>query len=126
MLQMNKILPCAISALALLTLSGCSMMKMPDMSTSAAPSTATSSMASAVGVVQSIERVDQKDAGIGVGSITGVVVGDTGRSRTPDDRAYRVTLRMDDGAQQVFATETNPSLRVGDRVQIVNGIVEHY
>lgn len=125
MLLMNKLLPCALSALALLTLGACSMTRAPAMSTSA-PSTATSSMASAVGVVQSIERVDQKDAGIGVGTITGVVVGDTGRRRARDDQAYRVTLRMNDGAQQVFATETDPSLRVGDRVQIVNGIVEHY
>lgn len=125
MLLMNKLLRYALCALVLLTLGACSMTRAPNMSTSA-PSMGASSMASAVGVVQSIERVDQKDAGIGVGAITGVVVGDTRLSRMRDDQAYRVTLRMDDGAQQVFATETNPSLRVGDRVQIVNGIVEHY
>jgi hypothetical protein len=33
---------------------------------------------------------------------------------------------MDDGSQQVFATETDPQFRVGDRVQVVNGIVQHY
>jgi outer membrane lipoprotein SlyB len=120
--------------------------------------------ASATGVVQGVERVDQKEAGIGVGTIAGAVVGGlvgnqvgsgTGRTaatvagaaggamggRAMEDRmqqssgssgdsssgeAYRVTLRMDDGSQQVFATDVDPQFRVGQRVQVVNGIVMHY
>jgi len=73
--------------------------------------------------------VDRQEAGIGVGSIAGAVVSGTGsgqQDQASSGQAYRVTLRMDDGSQQVFATERNPELRVGDRIQVVNGIVMHY
>lgn len=150
-----------------LALGACST-STPKASTMSSSASAMPASASATGVVQGVERVDQKEAGIGVGTIAGAVVGGlvgnqvgsgTGRTAATvagaaggamgghaiEDRmqrssgssldsttsgssgeAYRVTLRMDDGSQQVFATDVDPQLRVGQRIQVVNGIVMHY
>jgi len=110
-----------LAALSLLTLAACGT---PETSAS---DTASADQASATGVVQSVERVDRKDAGIGVGTIAGAVVASPApRSRMDGAQWYRVTLRMDDGSQQVFAIGTDPGYRTGDRIQVVNGIVQHY
>jgi len=120
----HRTLAATLAALSLLALAACGTPATPDMSATAANG---ASSASANGVVQSVERVDKKDAGIGVGAIAGVVVSSpVPRNRMDGDQAYRLTLRMDDGSQQVFATDTDPGYRVGDRIQVVNGIVQHY
>ncbi len=127
MLHMNRFLPCMLAMLALLALGACSTPKPTQMSSASAAGMGVSNAASAAGTVQAVERVAQQDAGIGVGTITGVVVGPgMGSGMRQDGQAYRVTLRMDDGSQQVFATATDPGFRPGDRVQIVNGVVQHY
>lgn len=93
-------------------------------------------------------------AGIGVGTVAGAVVGGalgsqvgSGRGRTaatvagaaggalagramegsaqPQGHVYRLTLRMDDGTVQSLVQESQPSLRIGDRIRIgSNGVVE--
>ncbi|TCS34683.1 glycine zipper 2TM protein [Paucimonas lemoignei] len=93
-------------------------------------------------------------SGIGIGTVAGAVVGGvlgnqvgsgTGRTaatvagvaggalaghaienRTQGQAAqvYRVTLRMDDGTIQTLVQESTPSLRIGDRVRISNGVIE--
>ena len=40
--------------------------------------------------------------------------------------AYRFTLRMSDGNNQVFTQSTNVDIRVGDRVQVDNGVLRRY
>jgi outer membrane lipoprotein SlyB len=89
--------------------------------------------------------------GIGVGAIAGAVIGGilgnqvgsgTGQTvatvagaaggayaghqlenqrQMPD--AYRFTIRMDGGSHQTVTQNTNPDVRVGDRVRIDNGVV---
>lgn len=39
---------------------------------------------------------------------------------------YKITVRMNDGAYQTVVQELNAGLRVGDRVQISNGVVQRY
>jgi len=139
---------------ALLSLGACSSWNTPSTASAGtmnSSSGASNSMAASTGVVQSVERVDADQAGIGVGAISGVVVPgrignqasstsnletdgtssgssgmNSGSSMSSSGQAYRITLRMNDGSQQVFATATDPQYRPGDRIQIVNGIVEHY
>lgn len=103
------------------------------------------------GVVQGIDLVPRQSAGVGAGTIAGAVVGGvignqigggTGRTaatiagaaggavagRAMENNAqsevYRITLRMDDGTSQTLIQETQPSLRIGDRIRLVNGVVE--
>ena len=75
MLPMNRFLPCMLATLTLLALDACSTPKPTEMSSASAAGMAMSGATSAAGTVQAVERVDQQDAGIGVGTITGVVVG---------------------------------------------------
>jgi len=47
------------------------------------------------------------------------------RNRQQSD-AYKFTIRMSDGSHQSFTQESNADLRVGDRVQIDNGVMRRY
>lgn len=47
------------------------------------------------------------------------------RSR-PQSDAYKFTIRMNDGSYQALIQDTNPDIRVGDRVQIDNGVARRY
>jgi outer membrane lipoprotein SlyB len=40
--------------------------------------------------------------------------------------AYKFTVRMSDGSYQAFTQNTNADIRVGDRVQIDNGMLRRY
>lgn len=40
--------------------------------------------------------------------------------------AYKFTIRMRDGSYQTVMQTTNPDIRVGDRVQIDNGVARRY
>lgn len=94
-------------------------------------------------------------SGIGVGTIVGAVVGGVvgnqvggGRGKTAatvigaaggayaghelENRqqqkadAYKITVRMEDGAYQTLTQDTDTRLRVGDRVRIENGVLQRY
>ncbi len=39
-------------------------------------------------------------------------------------QVYRLSLRMDDGSIQTLVQESQPSLRIGDRIRINNGVIE--
>ena len=38
-------------------------------------------------------------------------------------QVYRITLRMDDGSLQSVTQGSQPAMRIGDRVRVVNGVV---
>lgn len=118
----HKFLARTLFSAALLSLAACSTTQPMMPANSSMGSTASSAM---TGMVQGIDMVNSSEAGIGVGTISGVAVSGMMPRGGMSDQAYRITLRMDDGSQQVFATARNPELRVGDRIQIVNGIVMH-
>ena len=40
--------------------------------------------------------------------------------------AYRFTIRMENGSYQTLMLSTNADFRVGDRVRIDNGVMQHY
>lgn len=119
-------------------------------STSPAPSGP--NMVSGRGVVQAIDMVPREEAGIGVGALAGAAVGGIlgnqvgkGRGKTAATVAgaaggalvghelqknaqqrnpvYRVSVRMDNGTMQTVIVETQPNVRVGDRIQIANGVI---
>ena len=63
---------------------------------------ATPQLASGAGVVQAIDIVPVPQA----------------------RQVYRISLRMDDGGTQTLLQESIPSLEVGERIHITNGVIE--
>ncbi len=71
-------------------------------------------------VVVSIETVPRQGAGsTSMGTST---AGATGSSMG-QDKQYRITLRMDDGATRVVTQDKAPTFRNGDRVNMSDGII---
>lgn len=105
------------------------------------------------GTVQAIDVVPRQSSGIGLGTVAGAVVGGVlgnqiggGSGRTAatvagaaggalagnqiqknmnsgNANVYRVTVRMDNGSTQALVQETQPNLRIGERVHIENGAI---
>lgn len=61
-------------------------------------------------------------AGAAGGALAGHAI--ENRQAANTQQVYRVTLRMDDGSVQNLIQESAPTLRIGDRVRVVNGVVE--
>ena len=120
--------------------------------TSTTGTTSTTSTASGYGVVQAIDTVSREQAGLGLGTVAGAVVGGllgnqvgSGRGRTAAtvagvaggavvghqmekntraaEQVYRVSVRMDNGSMQTLAQETAPGVQVGERVRLENGVI---
>jgi outer membrane lipoprotein SlyB len=88
--------------------------------TSSAPQSGTAAQTS-YGVVQAIDQMQRQDVGVGV--VGAAAVGGTGM---PTDKVYRVTVRMDDGNNQMVVVDSMPSYKIGDRVRYSNGTVVAY
>jgi len=123
-------------ALCLIALAGCASDRMSsDTSSSnngyssstsqAAPATSAPQPGTAAqtsyGVVQAIDQMQRQDVGVGV--MGAAAVGGTGM---PTDKVYRVTVRMDDGNNQMVVVDSMPSYKIGDRVRYSNGTVIAY
>lgn len=120
---------------------------------SAAPPIASTSTVTGYGVVQAVELVPREQAAIGIGTVAGAVVGGIvgnqigqGRGNTAatvagvaggalagrelerrnsgSSQVYRITVQMRDGSVHAVTQETEPTVRIGDRVRLSNGIVE--
>src|SRR5712672_2266559 len=100
------------------------------------------------GVVQSVHEVDTKGEGSGVGGVGGAVVGGVlghqvgngdGQTiatvigavagneiekRVKSKKSYEVTVRFNDGSSRVITEATAPSWRTGDKVKVVNGVIQ--
>jgi outer membrane lipoprotein SlyB len=62
-----------------------------------------------------------------VGAAGGAYVGHELEKRNhPQADAYRFTIRLNNGSYQTVTQNTNPDIRVGDRVQIDNGVLRRY
>ena len=104
------------------------------------------------GVIQSVREIDAKGQGSGVGAAGGAVVGGVlgnqvghgdGRTiatvigavggavagneiekRVKTSKSYEITVRFDDGSSRVFTEASAPSWRSGDKVKVVNGVIQ--
>jgi outer membrane lipoprotein SlyB len=104
------------------------------------------------GVVQSVHEVDTKGEGSGVGGVGGAVVGGVlghqvgngdGQTiatvigavggavagneiekRVKSKKSYEVTVRFDDGSSRVITEANAPSWRSGDKVKVINGVIQ--
>jgi hypothetical protein len=89
--------------------------------TSGSGTSATGAAQTSYGVVQAIDQVQRQDVGVGV--VGAAAVGGTGM---PNDKVYRVTVRMDDGGNQMVVVDAMPSYKIGDRVRYSDGTVVAY
>jgi outer membrane lipoprotein SlyB len=59
-------------------------------------------------------------AGAAGGALVGHELEKNAKQRNP---VYRVSVRMDNGTMQTVLVDTQPNVRVGDRIQIANGVI---
>jgi outer membrane lipoprotein SlyB len=104
------------------------------------------------GVVQSVHEVDVKGEGSGVGVVGGAVAGGVlghqvgngdGQTiatvigavgggfagneiekRVKSKKSYEVTVRFDDGSSRVITEVNAPAWRSGDKVKVINGVIQ--
>ncbi len=143
------------SALCICLLAGCQAPGGAYGGMPAASSPAGSGISSGYGVVQAIDLVPRESSGFDVGTVGGALVGgllgnqvgggrgntaatiagaaggalvgrEVGRNMRQDEQAYRITVRLDNGVLQSYMQLTQPAVRIGDRVRIVNNVVQSY
>jgi outer membrane lipoprotein SlyB len=104
------------------------------------------------GVVQSVLEIDAKGEGSGlgaaggavvggilghqvgggdgkkimtvVGAVGGAVAGNEIEKRVKTTKSYEITVRFDDGSSRVFTEANVPSWRNGDKVKVINGVIQ--
>jgi len=104
------------------------------------------------GVIASVQEIDTKGKGTGIGAVGGAVVGgllgnQVGGGRGQDvmtvvgavggavagnevekhvksTKSYTITVRFDDGTTRTFNQTTAPNWNTGDKVKVVNGVIQ--
>ena len=59
-----------------------------------------------------------------VGAVGGAVAGHEVEKRVKSTKSYDITVRFEDGSSRVINEATAPSWRAGDRVKVVNGVIQ--
>lgn len=91
---------------------------------SASSGTTAGSMAqTSYGVVQAIDQMTRQDLGAGT---VGAAAAGGSVSGAPTDKVYRITVRMDDGSNQIVVLDSMPAYQIGDRVRYSNGTLQPY
>lgn len=80
-----------------------------------------------LGVIKAIDVVSQESAGVGAdtagsGTAEGGQMGGQGTAK----QAYRITLQMEDGSERAYLQESLPTFNIGDRVRIIDGMIQGY
>ena len=104
------------------------------------------------GVVESVREIGTKGEGSGIGAVGGAVVGGVlghqiGSGRGQDiatvvgavggavagneiekhvksSKSYEITVRFEDGSSRVIHEASAPAWRTGDRVKVINGVIQ--
>ncbi|MYM96747.1 hypothetical protein [Duganella vulcania] len=92
------------------------------MTSSGATASSSQSAQTSYGVVQAIDQMQRQD--VGVGAVGAAAAG--GSVGMPTDKVYRVTVRLDDGSNQMVVVDSMPSYKIGDRVRYSNGTLSSY
>jgi outer membrane lipoprotein SlyB len=59
-----------------------------------------------------------------VGAVGGAVAGNEVEKRVKAGTSYEITVRFEDGSSRVITEANAPSWRVGDRVKVINGVIQ--
>jgi outer membrane lipoprotein SlyB len=112
----------------------------------------TAAICAECGVIESVREVATKGSGSGIGAVGGAVVGgllgnqvggghgkgvmtvvgviggglagNEVEKRVKSTKSYSIAIRMDDGSTRSVSEASAPSWRTGDKVRIVNGVIQ--
>ena len=59
-----------------------------------------------------------------IGAVGGVVAGNEIEKRVKSTKSYEITVRFEDGSSRVISATTAPTWRAGDRVRVVDGMIQ--
>ena len=59
-----------------------------------------------------------------VGAVGGAIAGNEIEKRVKATKSYEITVRLQDGSSRAISAATQPSWRAGDKVKVVNGVIE--
>jgi len=59
-----------------------------------------------------------------VGAVGGAVAGNEIEKRVKSGKSYEITVRFEDGSSRVIHEASAPSWRTGDRVKVINGVIQ--
>jgi outer membrane lipoprotein SlyB len=59
-----------------------------------------------------------------VGAVGGAVAGNEIEKRVKSAKSYDITIRFEDGSSRVINEASAPSWRAGDRVKVINGVIQ--
>jgi len=59
-----------------------------------------------------------------VGAVGGAVAGNEVEKRVKSGKSYDITVRFEDGSSRVINEANAPTWRAGDRVKVVNGVIQ--
>lgn len=104
------------------------------------------------GVIESIRELEARGQGSGIGAVGGAVVGGvlgnqvgggSGKTiatvagavggavagneiekRVKSSKSYEITVRFEDGSSRVIPEASTPTWRIGDRVKVINGMIQ--
>jgi outer membrane lipoprotein SlyB len=104
------------------------------------------------GVIESVREIETRGEGSGIGAVGGAVVGGVlghqvggGRGqdiatvvgavggavagneiekRVKSGKSYEITVRFEDGSSRLINEANAPSWRTGDRVKVINGVIQ--
>lgn len=65
-----------------------------------------------------------KDLATVAGAVGGAVAGNEIEKQVKSTKSYEVTVRFDDGTRRVFSESNPPAWRPGDRIKVVNGVIQ--
>lgn len=71
-----------------------------------------------------VGRGSGRDIATVVGAIGGGIAGHQIEKQVKKTKQYQISVRYEDGSQGLFTQDTPPSWRPGDKVKVVNGILE--
>jgi len=65
-----------------------------------------------------------KDIATVAGAVGGAVAGHEIEKRVKSGKSYDITVRFEDGSSRVINEANAPSWRIGDRVKVINGVIQ--
>jgi len=65
-----------------------------------------------------------QDVATVVGAVGGAVAGNEIEKRVKSNKSYEITVRFEDGSSRVINEASAPSWRTGDRVKVINGVIQ--
>lgn len=81
-------------------------------------------MCAECGVIVLIREIHKDGAASDLGMVSGDVLGDEVKKKTESIKSYEIKVRFDDGSSRVYSAGNPPVLRSGNRVKIVDGVIQ--